>query len=611
MIVNRNEPCPCGSGKKFKKCCLKNENVIQLSKVKEERFFTQKKNLVDKLREFFTEKLSYNEHMRLHTEFKNRTGRSLSQENDQAFFTFWLYFFHRFEENGRGIEWFYSENQSKLSEVDRQFAKSWTELLPRIVQAVDATNSEVLFEDIITKETFNVPNNKEALPIFAPWYGTIGVLEPFDNQYYFNGVRVFEGPSNINNALLKVEDLIEETKKSATEVLIDYYPEILLESLKNERDTGEAIEQKTISEYKLDYNVHNHTVLQDFIHNEGFVIDKWDDKVKSVNWTSSWKCYKDSELSGEVLLADVYALIDINEDVLTFKSIDIDKINEFKSKLGKLGVAITFKEESVHTFEIPYYAEIRNTVLRVDDNTPQYFGMFAQQHLGNEIEVPIPKYNGHSIRELVEQGKVRDAETWLKQTEYLMYMNVLKQFGKVEVTADHNTARKILGLPLSPFVTGGENRTSSMENVVSSKDGFKVEEEDIPYLESLEFTPDTVDNFYSEDFVDFFKDKTGGKSEATVRKYKNSLVDLKELLERSSRNSWSELNYEFWEQLISKDYLSMYEVASKTLLKDFLSTLKAFTKWLDKKYSMSLSKDVTSIVKEYEEKLIEKLLVLR
>ena len=24
--VNRNEPCPCGSGKKFKKCCLNLED---------------------------------------------------------------------------------------------------------------------------------------------------------------------------------------------------------------------------------------------------------------------------------------------------------------------------------------------------------------------------------------------------------------------------------------------------------------------------------------------------------------------------------------------------------------------------------------------------------
>ena len=30
MVVGRNDPCPCGSGKKYKKCCGKNEKVIKL-----------------------------------------------------------------------------------------------------------------------------------------------------------------------------------------------------------------------------------------------------------------------------------------------------------------------------------------------------------------------------------------------------------------------------------------------------------------------------------------------------------------------------------------------------------------------------------------------------
>ena len=27
MVVGRNEPCPCGSGKKYKKCCAKRDAV--------------------------------------------------------------------------------------------------------------------------------------------------------------------------------------------------------------------------------------------------------------------------------------------------------------------------------------------------------------------------------------------------------------------------------------------------------------------------------------------------------------------------------------------------------------------------------------------------------
>ena len=27
--IGRNDPCPCGSGKKYKNCCLKKENALK------------------------------------------------------------------------------------------------------------------------------------------------------------------------------------------------------------------------------------------------------------------------------------------------------------------------------------------------------------------------------------------------------------------------------------------------------------------------------------------------------------------------------------------------------------------------------------------------------
>jgi len=45
--VGRNDPCPCGSGKKYKKCCLA-ESFIQIGKEE-----TIRKRLVDNLLEFY------------------------------------------------------------------------------------------------------------------------------------------------------------------------------------------------------------------------------------------------------------------------------------------------------------------------------------------------------------------------------------------------------------------------------------------------------------------------------------------------------------------------------------------------------------------------------
>src|SRR5699024_2513604 len=134
-------------------------------------------------------------------------------------------------------------------------------------------------------------------------------------------------------------------------------------------------------------------------------------------------------------------------------------------------------------------------------------------------------------RELVENGDIMEAETWLKQTEYNIHRIVKNQFGEVEVTADFNTVRKELGLPISSFVTGGENRQSFIKSMELGKETDQpMPEGDIPYFEELGFTPDTISNFYSRDLVRFYKEKTIGKAESTVRKYKNRLYVLRAAL---------------------------------------------------------------------------------
>ena len=35
--VGRNEPCPCGSGKKYKRCCLKKDTVLEHSELRSRR----------------------------------------------------------------------------------------------------------------------------------------------------------------------------------------------------------------------------------------------------------------------------------------------------------------------------------------------------------------------------------------------------------------------------------------------------------------------------------------------------------------------------------------------------------------------------------------------
>ena len=53
MKIKRNQPCPCGSGKKHKKCCLNKKNLVPPGDLKYRRLSKAYKDLEIKLEKFF------------------------------------------------------------------------------------------------------------------------------------------------------------------------------------------------------------------------------------------------------------------------------------------------------------------------------------------------------------------------------------------------------------------------------------------------------------------------------------------------------------------------------------------------------------------------------
>ncbi|WP_273124301.1 YecA family protein [Bacillus weihaiensis] len=607
MSVKRNDPCPCGSGKKFKKCCLNKENVIQLHEVKEERFYQQKHSLVLKVNAFIESNVPTSKLYQLHSEFKKRANTSFPNKSiEKGHFDFWLYFFHRFENGLRGIEWYLQENSSKLNESEKEMAHNWENLKPAIVQAVDINADYVLFEDVVTKEQFHVSASKENFPTFAPWIGTIGLLEKYEDLYYFNGVRVFNKPDSVQRAANKVEELVAQHGIGSQDALQQYYPEILHDFL-----TEPELEKipTEITQYTLSYKIKNDQAIAEFIQTQKeVIIDSWTPQKKLASWVNNWYQYEDSEIKNPVLVGNVIGSITQDGELLKLNTLEMERVTEFKAMIEeKLSEeTITYHNVDTVTQTLPYQVELRNTIASFNEGTAPYFTLYAQNDIRSDLDKKIPILGDHSLLELVQKGDLKTADTYLKNLEYAMYIEIEKEYGTVEVTADFNSVRKELGLPLSPFVTGGDNRVTDYKELESKESDSKtVNQEDIPFFEFLGFTPNTVDNFYSEDIVTFFKEKTEGKADSTVRKYRNCLFDLREILENSTHTQWDSCDEAFWHDVLTIEFPGLYEPLSKTAAKDFMSTLKALSKWLDKQgKAADLGNTVTKAAKNAEEKLL-------
>lgn len=589
MSANRNQSCPCGSGRKYKKCCLSKQNVIQLHEVKVERFYQQKERMVENVRNFIDQKQSFGELKKRKSEFQERTSRSMSDKTRETFFRFWLHFFYKFENGLRGVEWYKEENVEKLSTDEITMLNTWIHLRPVIVQAIEIKGDIVIFEDVLSKRTYPVANIKDNIHYPIPWYGTIGLLEEFEGKYYFNGVRSYIGPKQIECALKKVTGLLDETKDTFENVMIDFFPEILASSLQDNLHL-EKEKQKIITEYFATFYVKDVTTVKQFLTQHPDI----DQDKDAFTWNGNWVAYRDTELDNQVGIGDVFGSIALKNNKLLFNTLSEEKLEEFKHLLNT-NVEVDRVEIEEKHLTIPFCAEVSNIILSMDNNIPGYFSLYAQHSKMLKIDAPIPAYDNFSLRQLVDCGREIDADTWMKQSEYDLYRHAVEQFGSLEVTADFNTIRKQLKLPLSPFVTGGVERSTQLVGAI--------EDEDVAILGSLGFAD--VDHFFTDDILKFYKEKTTGKSNATIRKYRNALYDLRELLSTSKKKSWNDFTVKDWEKLISIRYIDLFDYISKTQIKDFLSIVKAFTKMLDDCYDLNVSKDVAEIAKKTEAKEIK------
>lgn len=607
MTINRNTPCHCGSGKKYKKCCLNNKKIIQIHELKEERFFGQKHSLVDKIRSFIMKNLPYSQFVQLQDEFSVRTSNSVAPSIREGFIQFWLFFCYRYENGLRGVEWFYLEQQAKLSADEKAMAQTWTTLTLKVVQAVDKKERTVVFEDLFTQEQFTVLNSKDNIPAFSPWYGTISLFESFGEYDYFNGVRSFNGPSNLMNVVQYVQELLNEKQQPLDQILFNYYPEVLRVLMEDDYGKTTDQEQKDVLEQEihqhvLQYKITNQFLLNQFFQeNKDFLIDKQNQNRVTLSWVGNWREYQDSELTEAVLIAEVFATLSIEKDKLIINSFDEGKVIELKEVLKQAVLAIQIFSEDKVSYKIPINGIIKNSFVQMSKDTPPYFSLYAQTDLLTEIGIPIPKYNHKTIKQLVNENQLEDALTWLKQVENNMYQQALHHDANFQVTVDVNTVRKELGLPLSPFVTGGEQRSTSYRKIANPYKQVVVESEDIPFYEALGFKPATIKNFYAVDFVQFFKEKTIGKAENTTKKYRNSLFLVRNILEAEVLTGWDDLSEAFWFDLLHQQLIK--SDSTKSFQKDFISTIKAFTKWIDKQKSSNIAKTAASAIHKIEDEL--------
>ena len=196
--VRRNDPCPCGSGKKYKKCCLQQDRAEQAERVAWDR---ATKHLRRALIEFakgetFAKDMAAALGLFWQDRYTLDLVHQMSADESLRFFDWFVhdYRLQHHEEAGfsgkRLIEAYRIESGGELSEVEAAVLDTWIESLPGsafLLTEVDAEAGTVVLDDLLLEDRVLTVDDRSAAS-----HGEIGQIllaRPLSNrdQMYLSG----------------------------------------------------------------------------------------------------------------------------------------------------------------------------------------------------------------------------------------------------------------------------------------------------------------------------------------------------------------------------------------------------------------------------------------
>ncbi len=150
-MIGRNEPCPCGSGKKYKKCCDKKQDG--LGKVLESELMGLQVDIMRFAYEKFASELEGVSAKYLH----KYTMDEMKEEAFNELLHLW-YMFTVKRDNGLTIvEEFGEVHAGKFSRAQvKEWAESWQDAYPSIYKVANIRGDVYTMEDFFTKEKVKV-----------------------------------------------------------------------------------------------------------------------------------------------------------------------------------------------------------------------------------------------------------------------------------------------------------------------------------------------------------------------------------------------------------------------------------------------------------------------
>jgi hypothetical protein len=221
--IGRNDPCPCGSGKKYKKCCALNEDLPDLSLPEELKTGTRLDDYMELMQavvlyyqgltEFDTDRKELNKAVK---DFEKRFRPGTDDGVTDGLYMPWLLFDLRFGKSGKTVcERFLEDSMmKKLGDPGLSLIRHMSDSYATFYEVIDSTQERIRLVGLGTGAPWNVhrlPDIDEEVMKGDIWY--IRFVGPADDAFEFSMPYMFDPDAKEVFAKAIVMQ-VEETRKT-------------------------------------------------------------------------------------------------------------------------------------------------------------------------------------------------------------------------------------------------------------------------------------------------------------------------------------------------------------------------------------------------------------
>ncbi len=582
MSVGRNELCPCGSGKKYKKCCGIVTPITQLQGSREQKLRQEYMQWIERFNRFISAQLTQKEITQARKHFADLIGLPVEECEKQLWDVHFLNWFVFDADRGKTslIQDFLRQYGRKM---ERSMQQAFAELSLGIYEIVQVEQDSFKANDLVTGTQRTIVGGH--IQEVRSGQIVIGRLLPMGlRDLLFSGSLILQ--SGCKQPLLEwIRQMGSQDSAAVKEILRNRTPDLyrfILEIGSKQNTIAKTQDHLVRRVYAGEQAADVSKTLE---QHPAFELKKRD--LKEEIWVYSarkeeflFRALNNAllelhEVLGEVLLTQGQIWLEGFEDQIAEMEEalqlsnprqieEIGKLTSTGSKLTRGTIFITSQptlpKKVLHWAVQTYFAEkwLVSPHPELNQLPPVLAAASNQPGLREQVN--------HLVNKMEDEAELGVGAARFMRVEML---------------------RSRLALP---------SQAVHIQKLLNR-----------PLVQGMPDSSYTVQPERLNDIARFVAEMTEGKSEATVKKYDEAMNLFRSFVRNAfgPEFNWSSLRKEEVAYFLVHDAVERADALTKTLAANLLSVLAAFFKWLDKQYKTNVSGTIQPLLTDIKEELPE------